>query len=157
MIILRRLFRGGQSTTLGTADEYASPDLTMKKGRWSMWKEPNGSSLWHQCTKSRTEVGKEKDAVVVYPIKYRTWSFKSKKEIKPRWCCGMCDKKPPESILFPWMIHNFDGLADIMEEGAMGNPTIRGGPRYTLERCGRQGKPRAPWEWLHRPEGVELR
>ena len=38
-------------------DDYKADDLTMKKGRWSLWQETNGTStLWHQCSKGKEEV-----------------------------------------------------------------------------------------------------
>lgn len=109
-------------------EEYQSSELTMKKGRWSLWHESNGTStLWHQCSKGKEVVyGEKKTAIVVYPIKYRTKSKFNGKSINPRWCCGMCDSKPPESILVPWMMHNFDDLSSYQDnpmwDGYRSNP-----------------------------------
>lgn len=113
------ILKGGRDTQTADFNEYKSAELNMKKGRWSLWKEGNdGSSLWHQCSKTREDVfGEDKKSIVLYPIAYRTWSYKTKKDLKPRWCCGMCDKKPPESILVPWLLLNWDDLPTLMELG----------------------------------------
>lgn len=95
--------------------EYGSPELLMKRGRWSLWKEDDESSLWHQCSKGKEEVlGHDVKQIVLHPIRYVRFNHKTNKNIKPAWRCGMCMKKPPESILSVYLIHNFDSISKEM-------------------------------------------
>lgn len=103
-------------------EEYDSPGLTLKKGRWSLWQENNCSTLWHQCSKSKEEVyGQKLKGIVVYPLQWMVRSRKTNKDIECHWACGGCLAKPPESILVPWMMHNFDSLAELMENDVSRN------------------------------------
>ena len=92
---------------------YDHGEMLMKRGRWSLWLENVGSTLWHQCSKEMEKLEGEKDNVVVYPISYYKYS-RDGRHMKPAWKCGMCRKIPPESILSTWLLHNFDTVSDQM-------------------------------------------
>ena len=99
--------------------EYDSPELLMKRGRWSLWKEDDESSLWHQCSKGKEEVDKWDECgtemkIVLYPVRYVRFNHRTSKEVKPAWKCGTCMKKPPKSILSVYVLHNFDNISDEM-------------------------------------------
>ena len=95
--------------------EYDSPELLMKRGRWSLWDEDDASSLWHQCSKEKETIYDEPPSIVVYPLKYLKYSTTTQRLIKPRWGCGMCGKPPPDSILTVWQLHNFNEVSAEMD------------------------------------------
>jgi len=100
-------------------DDYASPHLLMKRGRWSLWKEPEGSSFWHQCNPNKEEVtvwvptstNATELQFVLYSVGYTRWDQRGRL-VKPAWRCEMCGRKPPESILGTYLIHNFDNISE---------------------------------------------
>lgn len=106
--------------------EYESPEVLMKKGRWSLWQEDDGSSLWHQCSKGTEEVDSEYEgrksnrAIVVYPIGYHKYHRSGKERHTPGWLCDMCRTKPPESILSVFLIHNLDHISELTARGGYG-------------------------------------